>query len=179
MREKDAPQAQPKADAGQTILLNQSDWITTSQSVHHAALDLVQNAERTVFVLVSNFVQGQFDDPDVTAALSVFARSSRYAQLCILVSSTQKITATPHPLLQLQHRLSSLIQIRQVLPDQASDLDLMLVDQRHLLTLQLARSGLTAHRIQHAIPHAQQLSERFLAWWQTAQPILELRRLSL
>lgn len=159
--------------------LNQSVWLTTADAVHDATVDMLQNAEREVFVLVSNFVQGQFDHADVAAVLSLFARSSRYAQLYILVSSTQRITATPHPLLQLQHRLSSLIQIRQVLPDDASDLDLLLVDQRHVLKLQLARNGLTAQQVQHAIPHAKQLSERFLYWWQRAQPITELRRLSL
>jgi hypothetical protein len=31
----------------------------------------------------------------------------------------------------------------------------------------------------HAVPHAKQLSDQFLFWWQRAQPIAELRRLSL
>lgn len=158
--------------------LNQSQWLQGAE-IQPIALDMIQNAEREIFILVSNFVQGQFDDPHLAAALSLFARSSRYAQLCILVSSTQRVTATPHPLLQLQHRLSSLIQIRQVLPDDASDLDLLVVDQRHLLKLQLERHGQTAQHIQHAVPAAQQLSDRFLAWWQRAQSIQELRRLSL
>lgn len=158
--------------------LNQSQWLKSSE-IQLVAIDIIQNAEREVFILVSNFVQGQFDEPHLAAALSLFARSSRYAQLCILVSSTQRVTATAHPLLQLQHRLSSLIQIRQVLPDDATDLDLMVVDQRHLLKLQLERHGSTAQHIQHAVPSAQQLSGRFLEWWQRAQPIQELRRLSL
>ncbi len=159
-------------------ILNQSQWLTGAD-IHTVAVDMIQNAERDVFILVSNFVQGQFEDLQLTTALSLFARSSRYAQLCILVSSTQRITATAHPLLHVQHRLSSLIQIRQVLPDDASDLDLLLVDQRHLLTLQLERHGQTAQQIKHAVPSAQQLSARFLYWWQRAQPIQELRRLSL
>lgn len=158
--------------------LNRVQWLTGTD-VNLAALDMIQNAEREVFILVSNFVQDQFDDAQIAAALSVFARSSRYAQLCILVSSTQRIIATPHPVLQLQQRLSSLVQIRQVLPDDASDLDLLLVDQRHLLHLQLERSGVTAKYVQHAIPSAKQVHERFLFWWQRAQPIQELRRLGL
>jgi len=159
-------------------IINQSQWLTGAD-IHPVALDLIQNAERQVFVLVSNFVQGQFEDLQLSAALSVFARSSRYAQLCILVSSKQRITPTAHPLLHLQHRLSSLIQIRQVLADDATDLDLLVVDQRHLLKLQFERHTQTAQYIQHAVPAAQQLAERFSHWWQRAQPIPELRRLVL
>lgn len=159
-------------------VLNQSQSLTGAE-IHPVAIDMVQNAEREVLILVSNFVQGQFEDAQLATALSVFIRSSRYAQLCVLVSSTQRITATSHPLLHLQQRLSSLIQIRQVLPDDASDLDLMVVDQRHVLTLQLERHGQTGRHIRDAVPSAQQLADRFKLWWQRAQPISELRRLSL
>ena len=158
--------------------LNQSQWLTGT-AITPIAIDMIQNAEREVVILVSNFVQGQFEDPQLSTALSVFVRSSRYAQLCVLVSSTQRIIAAPHPLLHLQQRLSSLIQMRQVLPDDASDLDLLVVDQRHLLKLQLERHGQTAQHIQHAVPSAKQLSDRIIYWWQRAQPIPELRRLSL
>jgi len=160
------------------IILNQRQHLAGAD-VHLYAVDLIQNAEREVLIMVSNFVQGQFDDVDLTAVLSVFARSSRYAQVSILVTSTQRIVPNSHAILRLQQRLSSLVQIRQVLPDDASDLDLLLVDQRHLLKLQLERHGMTAQRIQHAVPHAKQLSDQFLFWWQRAQPIAELRRLSL
>lgn len=160
------------------IILNQRQHLSGTD-VHLYAIDMIQNAEREVLIMVSNFVQGQFDDVDLTAVLSVFARSSRYAQVCILVTSTQRIVPNSHAILRLQQRLSSLVQIRQVLPDDASDLDLLLVDQRHLLKLQLERNGVTAQRIVHAVPHAKQLSDQFLFWWQRAQPITELRRLSL
>lgn len=160
------------------IILNQRQHLSGAD-VHLHAIDMIQNAEREVLIMVSNFVQGQFDDVAVSTALSVFARSSRYAQLCILVTSTQRIVPTTHPILQLQQRLSSLVQIRQVLPDDASDLDMLLVDQRHLLQLQLERHTLSGKSIQRAVPSAKQLSDQFLYWWQRAQPIAELRRLSL
>lgn len=159
-------------------MLNQRQHLSGAD-VHLQTVDMIQNAEREVLIMLSNFVQGQFDDVDVTTALSVFARSSRYAQVCILVSSTQRIVPSPHPILRLQQRLSSLLQIRQVLPDDASDLDILLVDQRHVLKLQLERHGMTAQQIQHAVPHAKQRSDQFHYWWQRAQPIPELRRLSL
>ncbi|MEC7119449.1 MAG: hypothetical protein VXW65_06070, partial [Pseudomonadota bacterium] len=82
--------------------------------VNAGALNLVQNAQREVLVWVSNFVQGQFADPDFALALSIFVRSSRYTVAQILVSSEQRILATPHPLLDLQQRLSSLVHLRQV-----------------------------------------------------------------
>lgn|GEM_PF-6246858 len=165
--------------AGSTeTILNQIQHLSGAD-VHLHAVDMIQNAEREVLIMLSNFVQGQFDDVDVTAALSVFARSSRYAQVCVLVSSTQRIIPTSHPILRLQQRLSSLVQIRQVLPDDASDMDILLVDQRHLLQLQLERQTLNGKYIQHAIPSAKQISDQFYYWWQRAQLIPELRRLSL
>ena len=72
--------------------LNQSQWLTGT-AITPIAIDMIQNAEREVVILVSNFVQGQFEDPQLSTALSVFVRASRYAQLCVLVSSTQRIIA--------------------------------------------------------------------------------------
>ncbi|MEC7118829.1 MAG: hypothetical protein VXW65_02865, partial [Pseudomonadota bacterium] len=64
-------------------------------------------------------------------------------------------------------------------PEDICSLNQLIVDQRHWMNMQVGQQQLNAKLIQHAIPRAPQAAEHFKACWQRAQPLLELRRLSL
>ena len=64
--------------------LNQSQWLTGT-AITPIAIDIIQNAEREVVILVSNFWQCHFEDPQFSTSLSftVFGNISRINPLVV------------------------------------------------------------------------------------------------
>lgn len=148
-------------------------------SLKVAALHLIQNAARDVLLMTPDLEPTRLDDEDLALALSVFARSSRHTRCYILVTGDDPMKSIPHAILRTQRRLSSIMQIRQLEAEQATHERLMLVDHRHRLSVDLQGQHWMGWMGIHDIPRAKQDSERFLSLWQNAQPIHELRPLSL
>lgn len=144
-----------------------------------AALHLIQNAAREVLLMTPDLEPMRLDDEDIALALSVFARSSRHTRCYILVTGDEPMKSISHAILRTQRRLASIIEIRQLEPEQATHERLLLVDHQHRLSVDLNGQQWSGWLGIHDIPRAKQDSERFLSLWQHAQPIRELRQLSL
>jgi hypothetical protein len=148
-------------------------------SLKVATLHLIQNAAREVLLMTPDLEPTRLDDEDIALALSVFARSSRHTRCYILITGDQPMKSISHAMIRTQRRLSSIIEIRQLEPEHATHERLMLVDHRHRLSVDLQGQQWIGWMGIHDIPRAKQDSERFLSLWQHAQPIRELRLLSL
>ncbi len=148
-------------------------------SLKVAALHLIQNAARDVLLMTPDLEPTRLDDEDIALALSVFARSSRHTRCYILITGDQPMKSISHAMIRTQRRLSSIMEIRQLEPEQATHERLMLVDHQHRLSVDLQGQQWSGWMGIHDIPKAKQDSERFLSLWQHAQPIRELRQLSL
>lgn len=98
------------------------------------ALTLITQARRNIAILSKDLDETIYGSNNIVEALSAFARSSRNAQVQILVKDTKPLIETGHKLAKLHQRLSSKIQLRKltVEPDN-TDMGFMLCDTNALL----------------------------------------------
>lgn len=98
------------------------------------ALQLLANTRRHLTILSRELDPAIFNSAEFVDAASQFVRSSRYAQMQILVKDTKPLLESGHKLVRLAQRLSSKITIRK-LTVEADDKDMgfMLCDSSGLL----------------------------------------------
>lgn len=98
------------------------------------ALSLIGHSRRKIAILSRDLNEAIYGSDEFVHAVSHFVRSSRYAQVQILVKNTKSIIDTNHKLAKLHQRLSSKILFRKltVLPDN-TDMGFMLCDNHGLL----------------------------------------------
>jgi predicted GNAT family N-acyltransferase len=77
------------------------------------ALDLAQQCRRQLRLLSHDLAPELFDSPEFAAALTRLARSSRVAEIRILVLEVRPLVQRGHALLELQRRLSSNVRMRR------------------------------------------------------------------
>jgi hypothetical protein len=73
---------------------------------------LSASASRHICIQSPRLDYAAFDNSELVDALSAFARSSRQAQIRILINDSRLLIGRGHQLLQLARRLPSIIQIR-------------------------------------------------------------------
>lgn len=98
------------------------------------ALKMVAQARRNIAILSKDLDQTIYGTDEFVDALSRFVRSSRNAQVQILVKDTKPLVETNHKLAKLHQRLSSKILLRKITiePDN-TDMGFMLCDTDTLL----------------------------------------------
>lgn len=98
------------------------------------ALQLLATSRRNIAILSRELDPAVFNSAECVAAISQLARSSRYAQVQILVKDTKPLRERGHQLVRLAQRLSSKISIRKITiePDD-TEMGFMLCDSHGLL----------------------------------------------
>ncbi len=98
------------------------------------SLDLVRQSRRTLAILSHDLDANMYGTQEFTEALSGFARSSRQAQIQILIKDTKPIIGSGHLLIRLAQRLSSKIIVRKTtLEPNNKDMAFILGDTNKLL----------------------------------------------
>lgn len=98
------------------------------------SLKLVQQSRRQIAILSRNLDTFIYGNEDFIDAISQFVRSSRHAQLQLLVKDTKALVESGHQLVRLHQRLPSKIQLRKLTqePDN-TEMAFMLCDTNALL----------------------------------------------
>ena len=78
------------------------------------AVSLCKSALRHICIQSPRLDYAAFDNSDLVDALSALARSTRQAQVRILISDSRALVGRGHQLLQLARRLPSVVQIRKL-----------------------------------------------------------------
>lgn len=143
------------------------------------ALKLVQSAQRQLAILSTNLDPLVYDTEEFVSAASQFARSSRYAQITVLVKNTQSLIDRGHRLARLSQRLSSKVQLRKLtLQPENTDMAFMLCDSNMLLYKNDDQifQGFVNYAAEVEV---KRLRETFDYVWQHAIPEVNLQQLSL
>ena len=143
------------------------------------ALDLAQQCRRQLRLLSNDLAPELFDSPEFARALTQLARSSRVAEIRILVLDVRPIVERGHALLELQRRLSSNVRMRRA--DCAStDIreNFLVADQRGVFCYSL-REPEQAWADYNSQPLATDYAAQFDELWGRAIDDPELRLLHL
>lgn len=101
-----------------------------------AILELCARARREVLIFAQDLDPSLFDSPELSDALSVFARRNEQTQVRILVHDITRMVRDGHRLLTLSRRLPSSISIRLVHPDMQDRTENMVLADRTGLVVQ-------------------------------------------
>lgn len=98
------------------------------------SLKLLAQGRRQIAILSHNLDAPLYNSDAFIQTISEFARSSRYAQVQILIKDTKPAAELGHKLIRLHQRLSSKIQVRKLVvePDN-KEMGFMLCDSDKLL----------------------------------------------
>jgi len=108
--------------------------LSSAQDFQEQSLKLLNQSRRHIAILSRDLDEAIYGSDEFIQAISTFVRSSRYAQVQILVKNTKPIIETGHKLVKLHQRLSSKILFRKltVEPDN-TEMGFMLCDTDSLL----------------------------------------------
>lgn len=158
---------------------NNHQAIDGRQQAMTACLHLVQQARREICFFAPSLDKHLLDNEDVIAAISVFARNSRYSKVRLLVHSTYEAISRSHRLLMLAQRLSSHIEVHECSREDQDHVYLcLLVDDDAILycndPLRYQGYLVEADRAQN-----RQLRQQFDAMWTRSHPDPQSRRLHI
>lgn len=143
------------------------------------SLALIPRGLRRLRILSTALAPEIYDSDALRDALLAFATSHPQAQVQLLVREPAALAQGNHRLVALARRLSSLVQLRELLPGSATPEDELLVtDHDGLLRWSHGRPP-RGYGIRHAPREARQLAEAFDELWAQSREIAELRTLSL
>lgn len=144
----------------------------------HARL-LLGHTRRQLTILSRTLDAPVYDTPAFVSAVSELARSSRSAQIQILVRDTEPLIERGHKLARLAQRLSSKITLRKMtLEPENGEMAFMLCDGNGLLYKNddFDYRGFADSR---AAPEVKRLREIFDYLWQYAEPEPRLQQLHI
>ncbi|WP_460805057.1 DUF7931 domain-containing protein [Microbulbifer agarilyticus] len=145
----------------------------------NAVKELVVTSKRCLRIFSQHLTRQIYGDLAVVDALSEFARSSRYAQVEILITDSEPLLRQPHRLLPLLKRLQSRITLRKIQPSrEPTDWEFAIADQRLSLTIadQIKWNG--QYRSDDPVRNAK-LNDVFQQHWLAARPDPALRQFVL
>jgi hypothetical protein len=143
------------------------------------ALKLCQTARRDIIILSQDLDTQLYEDKAFINFVSQLARSSRNAQIKLLIKNTKPAIASGHQLIRLAQRLSSKIFVRKLViePDN-KDMGFMCCDTNGLLYKN--DDGIyKGFANYHALREVKQLREQFNYIWQYAEQDPELQILTI
>lgn len=152
---------------------------STSEENRKLALELIQQASRTVMIASYDLDRSIYSTKEFVEAVSGFIRSNRNARLDILVWRTTPAVKQGHRLIELSRRLSSSISIH--MPDHVHENFIesqMIVDGTAYFRRPLAdrHEGIASF---HAPIIARELRDQFHDMWERSTPAPEFRRLRI
>lgn len=148
-------------------------------SFRDALQQLIGSSRRHLRIYSQGLARPLYNDSKTVQRLSDFARSSRYAQVQILITDSEPLLRRPHQLLPLIQRLGSRIELRKIQPStEPTDWEFALGDNRQLV-LRADREKWQGHYHQDNPARVRQLQEVFEQAWLHARPDPELKRFVL
>lgn len=88
--------------------------VTYPSPFDHCAVSLCESASRHICIQSPQLDYAAFDNTQLVDALTALARSTRQAQVRILINDARTLIGRSHQLVQLARRLPSVIQIRRL-----------------------------------------------------------------
>ncbi len=144
------------------------------------SIQLVEQANRHVYILSQHLDFPLYDNPDFESALSTLARNDRNAEVRILVKNIRPLLERNHSLLELARRLPSKIKVRRLLIEPENDERAYLIGDRSLLLYKHDDSEYSGFANYDAGPEVLKIMEEFDYLWQRqSAEDAELRILSL
>ena len=144
-----------------------------------AVLRLARQARRSLHIVSRDLDPAIYDNAEFDSAVADLARSSRYAEVRILVRNTEPAVAHGHRLIETARRLSSHIEIRRLHPDHAHYNEAFLIaDRRGVLHRPLADVYEATLEFNNPA-RAQDLYAQFMALWEHAEHEPNFRRLHI
>ncbi len=149
------------------------------QDFQAESLKLIARARRSIAILSRDLDEHLYGTSEFVQAISHFVRSSRHAQVHILVKNTKPLAETGHDLAKLHQRLSSKVHLRKlIIEPQNTDMGFMLCDTNALL-YKNDESTYKGFANFDAAVEVKPLREVFDYCWQYGEPEPELQRLHL
>lgn len=143
------------------------------------SLQLVSSTRRRLAILSRSLDAPIYDSEPFTEAISLLARSSRYASIQLLVKDTDPLIERGHRLVKLAERLSSKIMLKKLTQEPANtDMGFLLSDATGLL-YKNDESVYRGFAHTAAAAEVRRLREIFDYLWQYAEPEPRLQRLYL
>lgn len=175
--------AQPLMEHPERYLLGRTDGDITLETPDQLCLAVQRMAEqgrRSLWVTSRHLDPAIFDTPAVVEPISRLARSSRHADIRILIQDSDPLRGTTHRLIALAQRLSSRIQVRRMSEkDRRSVAEAFLVADRQGLIHQPQALRYQAVANFHAPRRCKLMGEQFITYWDASEPDPHLRRLHL
>lgn len=153
--------------------------LDSQQDFQEHALKLLAQTRRSIAILSRDLDEPIYGTKEFVQAISNFARSSRYAQIQILVKDTKPLVESGHNLAKLHQRLSSKILLRKLtLEPQNTDMGFLLCDTDALLYKndEATYKGFANF---NAAVEVKRLRETFDYIWQYGEPEPELQTLHI
>ncbi|MDD3518708.1 MAG: hypothetical protein PHQ14_10195 [Chromatiales bacterium] len=142
------------------------------------AAALATQARRSLYIASWDLDPYVYDQPDFVQSVSALARSSRYADVRILIRDNGIILKQGHGLVRLYQRIPSRVQLRRQVEDMEPMTEAFLVaDQDGYLHRRLADRYDGEARF-HALRRARELVTLFKQAWEQSLPDPSLRRLT-
>lgn len=149
------------------------------QDFQENSLKLVTQSRRTIAILSRDLDAAIYGSDEFIQAMSSFVRSSRYAQVQILVKNTKPLVETAHKLAKLHQRLSSKILLRKLTVEpENTDMGFMLCDTNALLYKNDETTYKGFANFDAAV-EVKRLRETFDYIWQYGEPEPELQVLHI
>ena len=147
--------------------------------LQQAAIALLAQAKREVFIMTPDLEHERFDNDDFCEALSAFARSSRYTQTKILIANPQLAIEDGHRVIKLMRRISSLIEIKQLHEHDIEHSQAMMIADNIGLLRCTNRDPWQGSLLPKGTPYTQQMRDYFVECWERADDIKDFRELKI
>jgi hypothetical protein len=152
--------------------------LSSQQEKQFHCQNLTAQASHMIRIFTSDLDHDLYDQQDFIEILSRFARSSRFAEVRILLRNIEPAVKRGHAVLELSRRLSSKVTIRQLIePTVSFNESYLLADSTGLFSHTAQRQRATANY--NSRYRVKMLCESFDQHWQNAQLPEELRTLAL
>lgn len=153
--------------------------IENSQAGIQAAVDLIENSVRRVFIRSALLDKNLFDQPEVLDALSLFSRRSRFSEVHVLLDFPDRVLSMGHGLLEIQRRLTQKIIIKEYYDDKDEQIDSLLMNDNHALLIKPPGVEQAGFYSNNAAIECQQQIDLFEHAWLRSERAHHLRGLSL
>jgi hypothetical protein len=156
---------------------NELFLLSSLHDFQEQSLKLLAQARRSIAILSCDLDAAVYGTNEFVQAISNFARSSRNAQVQILVKDTKPLVESGHKLAKLHQRLSSKILLRKLTVEpQNSEMGFLLCDTNTLL-YKNDDANYKGFANFNAAVEVKHLRETFDYIWQYGEPEPELQTL--
>lgn len=140
---------------------------------------MTRQAKRSIRLFTQELDHELYDQADFVAIVSQVCRQQRHCQMQILLKNPDKAVHLGHRLVELQKRLPSAIEIRQVPTEHEDTNDEFLIVDDIALVKRFALGTLRGHCEFRSVPDAVTRARGFAEIWARSEPCQSLRRLHL